>query len=1048
MVLGAHELLEESPRVAGDIEQERPVFFREPVRSLGHGPAQRVRDEWRRRPQEQERACRQKGFRAREYDQNESGKRDGGARHHLYKEGSRTRGARCIRSGRFPLEKACPCDTEAKEGDGDGVRILESLVGHERELQSGASECRRGVLPDRFPKGPPGLPLPSAREDFEHHGVERKCERGQHERRPDRRASRQYRPGQKEQRQPGRGQKAPSQIVEDLETRDERQAVAGKARGRRNEGQEPPEDLPVSPDPPVLAPGVAEHTRRVVVHDLDVGHEGGAGVEALEEVVRQERVLRYASLEGGGEGVHVVKSLPREDPFAENVLVGVRYRRGVGVDSGVSGVEAREERARCARHRYAHPGLEDPVTLGHAAAGSVELRSVQGMIDDADELPGAVPGQARVGVEGDAVTDRGQGREVSGFHLKARILRAAKEAVELGELSTLALPAHPDVLAGVPSALAMEEIEPIEGSVGESGIESLDARARRREGRLVLRHAACGSVREVAEDREVDPRVEVSEGQDLQMLELPFDVHGIRQERGNDHHDPRGLGDCRRVVEAREAPRRRQTRGQALDERDGELARGQQKSECHTQECPGRSGGLAGVDQPQSGEERSPESDRSEVSRRRVREEEPPQALGGARAIGDVALEVRAAFSDEVIAHMRGSIERRAAFRREARTLDRAEGHTQLGLPGGPGQRLRGLAVAVSTQEVHALVDARGIALENPLYEAHRLEVLAPVESGGEAEASDGVSDGDLGRGQSLMLAPDGVLGTHPLRSQVLRDRGAHRGEPRAVFADSLEELHDESGMQHRGQRRRPSVPLAVDPGHVGLRVPAGLACLERLVREPPEILDERELHHARPGPKLADGQRSDRLVAVDESQKLRPVEATVAVTDELHGHRVNAGMARELTQGELGELAVVPSRQILLHVPDLGRYEMEVIEKPFCRWSDVLPFVDIAGQNPARPAQNAGVVLEAGQDVSRPAPEKRIHGESRRQGLGPLLQPLDAQELVAQGLLDGISPPSSEEACLLSYCHGSLGRSKKRGARRLLLDWSTMPERSFSLSR
>src|SRR3972149_8444406 len=97
----------------------------------------------------------------------------------------------------------------------------------------------------------------------------------------------------------------------------------------------------------------------------------------------------------------------------------------------------------------------------------------------------------------------------------------------------------------------------------------------------------------------------------------------------------------------------------------------------------------------------------------------------------------------------------------------------------------------------------------------------------------------------------------------------------------------------------------------------------------------------------------------------------------------------------------------------------MEVVEQPFGRGSDVLPLVHILGQDPVRRAQTAGVVLGGGQDASRQAPRIRVDRESRCQSLGPLLQPLYAQELVAQGLLEGISSPPSERGWPLYYCHG-----------------------------
>jgi hypothetical protein len=62
-------------------------------------------------------------------------------------------------------------------------------------------------------------------------------------------------------------------------------------------------------------------------------------------------------------GVHVVETLPREAAFAEQVLIGVGHRCGVGINAGVTGVGAREQRAGRTRHRDADPRLEDPVAF-------------------------------------------------------------------------------------------------------------------------------------------------------------------------------------------------------------------------------------------------------------------------------------------------------------------------------------------------------------------------------------------------------------------------------------------------------------------------------------------------------------------------------------------------------------------------------------------------------------------------------------------------------------------------------------------------------------
>ena len=119
----------------------------------------------------------------------------------------------------------------------------------------------------------------------------------------------------------------------------------------------------------------------IIVHDLDVRDERGPGVEALEEVVREERVLGDAALQRGRERVDVVEPFPREDALAEEVLVRVRDRRRVRVDAGVAREDAREARRRGARRRDRDARLEDAVTRrsraasrGRDAAGSAGAR--------------------------------------------------------------------------------------------------------------------------------------------------------------------------------------------------------------------------------------------------------------------------------------------------------------------------------------------------------------------------------------------------------------------------------------------------------------------------------------------------------------------------------------------------------------------------------------------------------------------------------------------------------------------------------------------------
>ena len=209
-----------------------------------------------------------------------------------------------------------------------------------------------------------------------------------------------------------RHQAAP-QVVENLPARDERQAVALDAVARRHVREQPPQDLPVAPHPPVLPLRMREHARGIVVHDLDVADERGAGVHALEQVVRQQRVLRHAAVERRVERIDVVKALAGVDAFAEQVLIHVRHRGGVGVDAGVAGVGPREQRSGGAGHGHADARLQDAVALHHQLRLGIDDRPVQRMRDDADELARGLARQLRIRVERDAIPDRRQDLELA-----------------------------------------------------------------------------------------------------------------------------------------------------------------------------------------------------------------------------------------------------------------------------------------------------------------------------------------------------------------------------------------------------------------------------------------------------------------------------------------------------------------------------------------------------------------------------------------------------------------------------------------------------------
>jgi hypothetical protein len=152
-----------------------------------------------------------------------------------------------------------------------------------------------------------------------------------------------------------------------------------------------------------------------------------------------------------------------------------------------------------------------------------------------------------------------------------------------------------------------------------------------------------------------------------------------------------------------------------------------------------------------------------------------------------------------------------------------------------------------------------------------------------------------------MTFATDRLLRGRLLRQEMRVDSGAHRREARTVLAHALQQLHHEGGVDLRRERRRLPVPGGVDLRDVVVGRPAGFACVGQLFRQPAQVLDQRELEHARPGPQLADCEWRHRLEAVHEADQLLPVEAAVTVAYQLHGHGIDARVSRELARGELG---------------------------------------------------------------------------------------------------------------------------------------------------
>ena len=173
------------------------------------------------------------------------------------------------------------------------------------------------------------------------------------------------------------------------------------------------------------------------------------------------------------------------------------------------------------------------------------------------------------------------------------------------------------------------------------------------------------------------------------------------------------------------------------------------------------------------------------------------------------------------------------------------------------------------------------------------------------------------------------VFGHGVALDQVRFERGAQRRAADVVFTGAVQHLHDVGIVRRLGNGHRRVGRRGVEAQHVRVGGAARGAADQDFVGQPAQVLDQRELQHARPRPQLADGERRHALIAVQEVRELRQVEPAVAVAQQLDGDRIDARLAGVIAGDQRRQLAVVAPRQVLADLDNLRRDQVEVVEEP-----------------------------------------------------------------------------------------------------------------------
>ncbi len=308
-------------------------------------------------------------------------------------------------------------------------------------------------------------------------------------------------------------------------------------------------------------------------------------------------------------------------------------------------------------------------------------------------------------------------------------------------------------------------------------------------------------------------------------------------------------------------------------------------------------------------------------------------------------------------------------------------------------------SLGVAAQEVHPGVDVGRVALQDLFHQADGLDIFPPIHRGAQPQAGDGICHRDLRHALPLVFDADGFFRRCMEQGEVVIKREAHRRNPEAVLTEPMQQLHDE----RRGERLRQCheiVDRVVGLGHlrhVGVGRQPGRAIHNQRLGKPPEVFNQDELQHARPGPELTDGQRRDALVTVQELQQLLAVQAAVAVAHQFKRQHVHAGLAVVFAGRDRRQRARVPARQVPANLRDLGDDQRKVVDEPVGGRRHKSSGPHVVGQRAIGGAQQAHVVFEPRERIARPASWIRIKEQAGRKNPGAVLNAVDAQQLGAQ---------------------------------------------------
>ena len=413
-----------------------------------------------------------------------------------------------------------------------------------------------------------------------------------------------------------------------------------------------------------------------------------------------------------------------------------------------------------------------------------------------------------------------------------------------------------------------------------------------------------------------------------------------------------------------------------IDQRDRQLAAGNQSGESQQRQPRGSQLALRREHERQRNEHRQ-QGDRPQVEGQGRSSGQPPAALDPVAPRLDALFEFRQASVEQEVADVPAA-RFRIPLPRVACQQQRGRRHFRLAVQATSREAFHHVSILVARGEVHRGIDACRIVAQHLLDNAHRFDELAPVHRRQGAQAANAVADGHLVGGLLLCLQLHQILDALPGFHQPVFDPVERHRQRGALSLQAAAELGDECAAHRRtraghvGHGQHHVLRIALGDIHqlVGpvLGEPAIGLFGQHAGADAAQVLDQRQSQHDRDGPQLAQLQRRDGLVGRYEAAQAFGVHPTVAMRDRLERDVIDARHACRRAARKARQLAAVALGQMPLRRANLFLDQVEVVEQPFGGRRDSSVVARRGGQRLAAIDQDFLVVGQAAEQQVGPA--------------------------------------------------------------------------------